>query len=109
MPSFIVDPVIEPKPLDLIKPAAVDAYKATVTANGDAGMKAVLNVLADSVPVKSLKIVDIQDGLVVVTDGTTYLAAVGDPWQVYLVTFIDKQWTRKERVTSLVELGKALA
>lgn len=98
---------------DLIAPAARAAYNTATVAEKAAAIDAIAAVLGGSVPRASLSVAftDPVQRMLVITDGTTHLAAVHpvDVWEVWLVAKIDAQWTRKAKVTTLIELGKALA
>lgn len=98
---------------DLIKPAAVDAYNADVVGDKTGAIAALTAILGAAVPKASLSVVytDRANRLLVVTDGTTHLAAKlrDGSWHVSLVRFQDGQWTLVKEVHSLVELGEALA
>ena len=108
-PNIIVPDVVE-KPIDIIKPAAIAAYQATVEMEVAEARKAVGSLLGDAVPVDSLKMLGADGKLYVFSDGVTSLAAarVDSGWEIRLVTNVDDGWQRGPLVTSLVELGKAL-
>ena len=98
---------------DLIKPAAIEAYSADVVADKTGAIAALTAILGATVPKASLSIAytDRVNRLLVITDGTTHLAAKlkDGAWKVSLVRFQDGQWTLVREVHSLVELGEALA
>ena len=107
----IIKPEPIEKPLDIIKPVAIEAYRATVEAEVEEARKVVAALLGESVPVDSLKMLEAGGGLYVFSDGTTSLAAARDhdAWEIHLVSLVDEEWQRGPLVTTLVELGKALS
>ena len=103
---------------NLIKPAALGALSGAIVSQRTEALDAIAAVLEDAVPRANLSIADQsrEERRVVVTDGTTYLAAIGRvtdgaiEWRVYLVEGGGSQWTMKSgALVDLVSLGKALS
>ena len=99
---------------DLIKPAALGALDTAIMAQRTEALAAISAVLEGAVPEARLSIADQNrdEKRIVVTDGTTHLAAIYQQgaWAVYLVEGGGSDWTQKSKpLTDLVSLGKALA
>ena len=99
---------------DLIKPAALGALDTAIMGQRTEAIDAIAAVLQDSVPRADLSIADQnrEEKRIVVTDGTTHLAAIHQQgaWAVYLVEGGGSTWTQKSKpLTDLVSLGKALS
>ncbi len=103
---------------DLIKPAALSALNAAIVGQRADALDAIEAVLEGAVARAGLSITDQsrEEGRLVITDGTTHLAAIGRVevgavvWRVYLVEGSGTDWTAKsEPLTGLVSLGKALS